>query len=290
MSINLIENRFKLYSIHSKQDELNAFKEIIQEIALSILSQTDFFRHAVFQGGTCLRIIYGLPRFSEDLDFILQKPDTNFIWQPYLDKMKMAFEAYGLHLEVHDRSKANNTVKKAFIKQDSFGQVLTLTYPLNPSDKQKAEIKFEIDTNPPLGSLLEIKYIDFPTPSSIILQDMSSLFAGKCHALLCRDHTKGRDWFDFIWYVSRKTKLNYTFLKNALYQTGPWENLKLNIDGYWIIEQLTTKVNSINWNEAKKDVSKFLKGKEAESLNIWGTPLFLSTIDKLSSYLFIEHP
>lgn len=283
--MSLVENRFQQYSIQSKQDELNAFKEIVQEIALFVLSQTDFFKQAAFQGETCLRIMYGLPRFSEDLDFILQKNNQNFVWQPYLDKMKTEFEAYGLHLEVQDRSKANNIVKKAFIKEDSFGQILTLTYPLSPEDKQKAEIKFEIDTCPPVGSILETKFIDFPTSSSITLQDMPSLFSGKCHALLCRKFIKGRDWFDFIWYVSRKVPLNFAFLKNALYQSGPWQDKVLNINRDWIIEQLQVKVNSINWDEAKLDVAKFLRRKEAENLKIWGTSLFISTIDKFSNYL-----
>jgi hypothetical protein len=284
VSIHIIEARLQQYTIQSKQDELNALKEIIQEIALSILAQSDFFRKAAFQGGTCLRIIYGLPRFSEDLDFILQKTNPDFVWQPYLDTMQHEFEAYGLNLEAHDRSKSSNTVKKAFIKEDSFGKVLNLHYPRNLSDKQKVEIKFEVDTRPPTGSGLERKFIDFPIPSSITLQDMPSLFSGKCHALLCRDHIKGRDWFDFIWYVARKSKINYTFLKNALYQTGPWEGQELNIDKDWLIEQLITKINNIDWHKAKLDVEKFLRPKEAQSLNIWGAPLFLNTVDKLSQY------
>lgn len=285
MSIALIEDRLRQYSIKSKQEEFNAIKEIMQEIALAALSRTEFFKHAVFQGGTCLRILYGLPRFSEDLDFILREANSFFVWKPYLDNMRMEFEAYGMQLDVQDRSKAESTVKKAFIKEDSFGKILTLTYPRDVADVQKIQIKFEIDTHPPEGCLIETKYVDFPYSFSVTLQDMSSLFSGKCHALLCREYTKGRDWFDFIWYVARKAPLNTLFLKNALYQTGPWQGETITVDKSWVLNQLRDTVNKINWEKAKQDVIRFLKPREAESLNVWGTSFFLNTVEKLAGYL-----
>lgn len=285
MSLALIESRLQGYSIQSKQDELNAIKEIIQEIALAALSRTEFFKYAMFQGGTCLRIVYALPRFSEDLDFILTEANPNFVWKPYLENMKIEFESYGLSLEVEDRSKVNSSVKKAFIKEDSFGKILTLSYKTTASDMQKIQIKFEIDTNPPLGSLVETKYLDFPFPFSVVLQDMPSLFASKCHAILCRKYTKGRDWFDFIWYVSRKTSLNYEFFKNAINQMGNWSGEKINVNKNWVLEQLENKIEEIDWEMAKQDVIRFLRPREAESLKIWGKPLFLSTIEKLEGYL-----
>ena len=104
-------------------------------------------------------------------------------------------------------SKASVTVKKAFIKEDSFGQVLSLTYPRTKADPQTVLIKLEIDTNPPSGSNFDNHLIDFPITSSVISQDLPSLFAGKLHALLCRAYVKGRDWYDFIWYVTRKNPI-----------------------------------------------------------------------------------
>lgn len=285
MTVSIIENKLKQYQIQSKQDEMNALKEIFQELALAALSRGDFFKHAAFQGGTCLRICYGLQRFSEDLDFILQNPNPNFIWQPYLEKMREEFSAYDLNLETQDRSKVNNNVKKAFIKEDSFGQILNLAYKRNVSDTQKIQIKLEIDINPPKGSLFERTFLDFPFLYAITQQNLPSLFSGKCHALLCRTYTKGRDWFDFIWYVTQKTKLNYSLLQESLNQTGPFEGRNLIIEKNWIITELKRKIHSINWDLAKNDVSGFLKAQDQESLKLWSTDFFSHFVEKLGHYL-----
>lgn len=288
MDIKIIENRLKQYNIHSKQDELNAVKEIMQEIALAALARTNFFRQAAFQGGTCLRILYGLSRFSEDLDFIVLNTVHPFEWKPFLEKMQFEFETYGLHLEIQDRSTVDNAVKKAFIKEDSFGKLLTLMYPRSVSDIQKIQIKLEIDTNPPLGSQVEVKYVDFPYPFSVTVQEPATLFAGKCHAMLCREYVKGRDWFDFIWYVSQKTPINYLFLKNGLVQSGVWKNEMLSVTKDWVIEALNTKIKSIDWDGAKQDVMRFLRPRELESLMLWGVPFFLQAVEKLAAYLSDE--
>lgn len=288
MSTNLIESRLKQYDIRSQQEELNALKEIIQELALAALSRTDFFKIAGFQGGTSLRIIYGLYRFSEDLDFVLIKPDLHFKWDLFLKNIQLEFETYGLHLEVQDRSKVEDTIKKAFLKENSFGQVLTLSFPRKISDIQKIRIKLEIDTRPPEGSQFETKFLDFPYPYSIVMQDLPSLFAGKCHALLCRSYTKGRDWFDFVWYASRKTPINYKLLQNALYQTGPWQNENLKITKQWITTQLKEKIETIDWKYAKDDVIRFLKPREAESLQLWSGSFFINYVEKLEEYLTKE--
>lgn len=286
MSINvIIENKLKEYNIQSKQDEINALKEIFQEIVLCALSRTDFFKYAGFQGGTCLRILYGLPRFSEDLDFILKAPNAHFAWTPLLHSIQTEFLSYNLNLEAKERNSANAAIKTAFLKEDSFGKILNLSYKRNVSDIQKIQIKLEIDTNPALGSEFESQYLDFPFPFTISLQSFPSLFSGKCHALLCRAYTKGRDWFDFIWYVSRKTSLNYVFLQNALIQTGPWKNQNITIDKTWLIKNLKEKILSTDWNSAKKDVENFLRPAELQSINIWSQNFFLNYLNRLEGYL-----
>ena len=118
-----------------------------------------------------------------------------------------------------DRSNIENAVKTAFLKADSEGGMLIIKD--LRTNKPKIKIKLEIDANPPQGSVFEIKYLDFPVPFGIKAQDLSSLVAGKCHALLCRNYTKGRDWFDFIWYVSRNTPINFNLLTQAINQIGP---------------------------------------------------------------------
>ncbi len=282
MDIRVIEDRIRAYNPISKHDELNAFKEISQEIALLALSRAEFFKHAAFQGDTCLQIVYGLPRFSEDLDFILLKPNPQFIWQQYLNEIKLEFDSWGFSLQIKDRSEVNNSVKKAFLKENSFGKVLQLMYTREQSDAQTIQIKVEIDTNPPLGSDFDSKLIEFPTPYSIQAQSLPSLFAGKLHALLCRKYVKGRDWYDFIWYITKNTPINYTFLKQALLQQGPWTHEQnMIVDRQWICEELTKKVNSIDWEQARRDVEVFLKPRELESLKLWSPYFFAHFIEKI---------
>jgi predicted nucleotidyltransferase component of viral defense system len=203
-------------------EEEQAIREITQEVALAALGRTDFFKHAVFQGGTCLRIFYGLNRFSEDMDFILKEPDRSFELKPHVHALTDELTAYGYNIEVADRSKMDVTVRKAFLKDDSIGKVLQLNYGSQTGLLRKIRIKFEVDTNPPSGSELEIKYHDFPFVSSVVVQDKPSLFAGKVHALLCRNYIKGRDWYDFLWYTSQGVEINYQFLSSALNQQGTW--------------------------------------------------------------------
>lgn len=163
----------------------------------------------------------------------------------------------GLELNVLDRSEVPGVVKRAFLKEKSFGKLFQLKHKFLPSDKQSIKIKLEIDVNPPSGSAYEIQYLDFPYPFPILLQDMPSLFADKCHSLLCRKYNKGRDWFDFSWYISKKTKINYKFSENALIQTGPFKNTNIKVNSNWIIETLKFKIKEINWETIKMDIDPF---------------------------------
>jgi predicted nucleotidyltransferase component of viral defense system len=278
MEIKIIEERIKEYRPNGKEEELNSFKEIVQEIILAALSRAEFFKHAAFQGGTCLRIVHGLNRFSEDLDFLLFQPDPGFKWNRFLHEIELEFKGYGFRLEVKDRSKAEDPVKKAFHKEQSFGQVLKLIYERSRADVQVVNIKLEIDTNPPMGSLFESKVISFPEPYSIVVQDLPSLFAGKVHALLCREYTKGRDWFDFVWYTSRKTEINLLNLRNALFQQGPWMGMELRIDNSWVNEKLKEKIETIDWEVAKKDIQPFLRERQLRTLDLWNKDFFLGLI------------
>jgi predicted nucleotidyltransferase component of viral defense system len=285
MKIKIIEERLKEYAPVSQQDELHALKEIAQEIALCALARANFFKHAAFQGGSCLRIIHGLNRFSEDLDFLLFAPDATFVWEPYLKALQLEFSLYDLDVQVIDRSKADHAVKMAFLKDSSFGKVLLLRHPRGKSDKQTIQIKFEIDTNPPLGSSFETNFVDFPFAFSIVTQDVPSLFASKCHALLCRPYTKGRDWFDFTWYVSKRVVPNYIHLQNALEQVGPWQGQRVSVSPEWLIAQLRNKISEITWKDAKADAENFLRPRERESLNVWNKEFFLATTNKLANVL-----
>lgn len=282
MSIKIIQERFDDYHCSSQQEEENALREITQEVALAALSRGDFFKKAVFQGGTCLRIFYSLERYSEDLDFMLKNADQNFSFEPYIKNMAMEFQSYGYHLEVIDRSKAEDIVKKCFLKDDSLGKVLNVTHFKGVTNMRKIKLKLEVDTNPPANSGFENKFLDFPFPFSVTMQDMPSLFAGKSHALLCREYTKGRDWYDFIWYIRRRIKMNWEFLSSAINQQGLWKGLNLKADRTWYIGEMAKRIEQIDWKAAKEEMARFLKPSAIAGLNLWGKEFLLDRLQKLS--------
>ena len=283
MSVQVIQEKLLSYHCQTILEQENALKEIAQEIALMSLSRAGFFRVAAFQGGTCLRILYGLERFSEDLDFVLEKPDKTYDWEVYVKSMQHEFSAYGYKLEVTNKSKTEKAVRSAFLKADSEGGILVLKDAR--TNRPKLQIKLEIDTNPPEGSTYDLKYLDFPLPYSIQTQDLPSLFASKSHALLCREYAKGRDWFDFLWYVSRNTLINFTLLQNALHQKGPWEKKDILVTKDWFLQELKTKIIKMNWSDARKDVARFLRPRELLTLDLWSKEFFLSRVDKMVTYL-----
>ena len=284
MSVKIIQERLDSYHCQSQQEEEFALKEIMQEIALAALARTDFFKFASFQGGTALRIIYSLERFSEDLDFICMKPNRDFRWPTYLKNLELEFQTYGIEIKVEDRSKGDEAVQKAFLKDDSMGKILVLKHRGREGRPGLIRVKFELDTNPPAGSRSETKYIDFPFPAAVAVQDPPSLFAGKSHALLCREYTKGRDWYDFLWYVARKTPINFEFLSSACDQQGPWKGQKIVIGKEWYLEGLEKKIKITDWEEAKRDVARFLRPKELQSLELWSQEFFRDRLEKMKEH------
>jgi len=287
MSVDIVRQKLLAYQCQTVLDQENALKEISQEIALMALSRAGFFRVAAFQGGTSLRILYGLERFSEDLDFVLENPDPHFEWGKYINNMREEFNAYGYGLEVQDR-KSEKAIRTAFLKADSSGGMLVINDLRTNSPKLR--IKLEIDTNPPSGSDYELKYLDFPLPYSIKSQMLPSLFASKSHALLCREYVKGRDWYDFSWYVSKKTPINFSLLTHAIDQAGPWKHKNIMVDLDWFTAELTKKVLRIDWEAEKKDIARFLRPKELPGLDVWSKEFFIDRIDKLKIYLSKDRP
>ncbi len=281
MSVKIIQDRLDGYGCRSSLEEEHALREITQEIALAALGRTDFFQKVGFQGGTCLRVFHGLNRFSEDLDFALQKPDASFGLKPYLDALGKELLAYGYGLEMEDRSKVDQAVRLAFVKDDSLGNLLRLNYKPASGPLRKLRIKLEVDTNPPGGATFETKYMDFPFPSAACVFDLPSLFAGKVHALLCREYLKGRDWYDFAWYTARRTSVNFAMLSAALTQMGPWKGLPVQADRAWCVTQLRSKIQATDWKHAREDVRRFVKPNELPSLELWSRDFFLAQTDKL---------
>ena len=282
--IELLQERLARYKAADPVQQEQALKEILQELTLYALWRAEFFELAAFQGGTCLRILYGLPRFSEDLDFILKAPDPGFRWSGVLSRVTDVLAEFGVAAELVDRSRADRAVQMAMIKDDSLGGQLELQF-MDAAPLRKLRVKLEVDTNPPAGSGWDQRFHDFPTDFVVAVQDLSSNFALKLHAILCRPYMKGRDWFDFLWYIRRSVLPNLAHLKHALEQAGPFSGQDLNVSADWLEQALTAKIASLDWSEAVRDVEPFLSPLERRSLAVWGAPLFHERAQKLCGLL-----
>jgi len=279
--IDLIQKRLAEYHPGGPLDEENALKEIVQEIILFALWRADFFEVAAFQGGTSLRILHGMNRFSEDIDFILQEPNPEFQWRPYLDKIAETCEEFGIAPEALDKQRMDSNVKAALIKDTSIANQLNLRF-YNQRPEKKLTIKLELDANPPAGSDFEYTYLSFPVDYEVCHQDLSSNFALKLHALLCRPWLKGRDWYDFNWYIAQGISPKIELLNNALVQYGPWKGQDIDVDRAWLIDTLRDKMTSIDWRDAAADVERFLKPIEQKSLSLWNDRFFLHKLERLN--------
>lgn len=279
--IDLIQDRLRANKTTNRLEEENATKEILQEIALYSLWRANFFDVALFQGGTSLRILHGLPRFSEDLDFMLVEPNPEFNWQPYLDTLIESFAEYGLISEALPKGNMEQRIRKAVIKDSSVTNQLDLSFAGRNPD-QKIKIKLEIDVEPPADSGEERSFLDFPLDHEVRHQDLSSNFALKIHALLCREFLKGRDWYDYAWYIAKNVAPNLKHLQAALRQYGPWsQDQGLHVDMDWLNTALSEKISSIDWDQAREDVRPFLRSREAASLQLWNEEFFKSKLERL---------
>jgi len=283
MIIDVLKTKIEEYSPKETLEQENVLHEIIQHYVLASLSRSGIFSEVIFHGGTCLRIVSGTNRFSEDLDFLVKAPNPEFRWQKYLDRVGEDCAQEGIDFELIDKSKISTVVQKAFLKTDSIGKILSLNLPFDRRNVKKIRIKLEIDTNPPAGSKFETSYITFPSIAPLTTQTLESGFANKIHALLCRSYTKGRDWYDFVWYVSHKIQPNFTLLQNAVFQQGPWAGEVLNVTKEWFENTLENTIRTIDWNIAQQDVMRFLPHNEQRGIQEWSVDFFLYQLSKMKT-------
>lgn len=276
----IIQQRLDASGAANAIEEEQALREIIQEVALYALWRVDFFAVAAFQGGTSLRILHGLQRLSEDLDFILREPAPDFAWPAYLEKMLDVLGEYGIEAEALPRGRLDKAVQTAVIKDRSVVSQLTLSF-YRGHPGRKLRVKLEIDVDPPDGSMWTYSYLDFPADFEVCHQDLPSNFALKIHALLCREFVKGRDWYDFNWYVKQGVSPNLLLLSNALMQAGPWAGQNIGVDMQWLKVALAEKIDGIDWKQASEDVAPFLRAAEQESLKLWSGRFFGDRLARL---------
>ena len=275
-----IEQMLKAYKAENLYERKNAIKEIMQEVILCGLSRAGFFNKAAFYGGTALRIFYGLDRFSEDLDFSLTSPDPDFDLEVYFPTLIKEVRAFGLNVQITKKEKTiESDIHSAFVKGNTLEYLLLFYHDeasvkgLNPGESIK--IKFEVDTDPPAFATFEHKYRLLPAPYSVKLYDMPSLFAGKIHAVLARawrNRIKGRDLYDYVFYLSHGTPVNLNHLLARLKDSGTIsETDKLTIND--IKGMLRDRFESIDYNQARQDVEPFIR--DTSSLALWNVEFFI---------------
>ena len=287
--MTIIEQMLSNYEITSEADLINALKEVFQEIALLGLYQGGFFEKAAFYGGTALRILHGLPRFSEDLDFTLLEKNSNFNLEKYFDSIIDEFEALGIKIEIAKKEKKDfaSDIASAFLKNGT--AIHTLKIEANNVENilngvhsgKKLKIKFEVDINPPLKFQTESKTLLLPKTFNVITMTLPNLYAGKMHAVLCRkwaSRVKGRDWYDFEWYVKRNTPLNLIHLQERMLESGDLDK-NINLDEKLFKEFMYKRIDELDINGAIKEVSPFIKDKSG--FEFWSKEYFKLLTDSI---------
>lgn len=259
----------------------NTLREVAQKIVLYALSRTSFFRKAAFYGGTCLRIFHNLQRFSEDLDFNITESETDFSWNDYTGECLATLESYGLEAEITSKPEYDTgEIRRRYIKI-ACAELAREYFNKDMFHKdKKVTIKLEVSTWHKEGANYSIELLNAPTLSSVKCHDMPTLFAGKLSAVINRswgNRTKGRDFYDYVYYISLGIKYNLNYIKHSL-------ALSMNIDPETITENtikqwLKERFETVNYEQIMADINPFvLDGNTIQAIN---KDLLLASIDKI---------
>ena len=260
------------YEQTTEQQKLNATFEVNQQIILAGLYNGGFFDEAAFYGGTCLRIFHGLQRFSEDMDFSLLTPNKAFDFSRYFQPIIDEFALVGRKVEITKKDKkAFGKVESAFLKDN------TDVYDVTFQTEKSVKIKIEVDTQPPLKFDTEQKLLLLPKSFMVRCYTLPNIFAGKMHALLYRtwkNRVKGRDWYDFEWYIRHNTPLNFNHLHERTLQFD-----QEDISKELFVEKLNQRLSTADINQVKTDVLPFVRNPK--ELDIWSNDYFLQLASKI---------
>ncbi len=263
------------YDMTTEQQQRNAIFEANQQVILAGLADGGFFNHAAFYGGTCLRIFHGLQRFSEDMDFSLLAPEEDFEFTQYFQPIIDKFAMVGRDVEIRRKDKKHfGKVESAFLKDN------TDVYDVTFQTEKSVKIKIEVDKQPPMGFTTEQKLLLLPQSFMTRCFTLPDLFAGKMHALVYRawkNRVKGRDWYDFEWYIRNRVPLDFRHLKERAMQ---FNNEKISKDSF--LDKLKGHLATADIEQVKADVLPFIK--RPQELEIWSNDYFL----QLASMIVFE--
>ena len=272
MKNDIYDNMLSAYDLYTEQQKRNATFEVNQQVILAGLYNGGFFDVAAFYGGTCLRIFHGLQRFSEDMDFSLLTSNDEFDFTKFFQPIIDEFAIVGREVEIKKKDKKNfGKVESAFLKDN------TDVYDISFQTDKSIKIKIEVDTRPPLNFRTEQKLLLQPHSFMTRCFTLPDLFVGKMHALVYRtwkNRVKGRDWYDFEWYVRHNIPLGFTHLAERALQ---FNNEVIERDAF--ITQLKDRLASANMNQVKSDVLPFVKN--TKELDIWSNDYFVQLADMM---------
>ena len=272
MKNEIYDNMLSAYDVATEQQMRNAIFEVNQQLILAGLYNGGFFDVAAFYGGTCLRIFHGLQRFSEDMDFSLLVPDDKFDFTKYFQPIIDEFAIVGREVEIKKKDKKGfRKVESAFLKDN------TDVYDVSFLTEKSIKIKIEVDTQPSLNFRTEQKLLLQPHSFMTRCFTLPDLFAGKMHALVYRgwkNRVKGRDWYDFEWYVRHNVPLDFAHLAERIRQFNNEE-----IGQAAFMAQLKDRLASANINQVKNDVLPFVRNPK--ELNIWSNDYFVQLADMM---------
>ena len=274
-----VSQMLSAYSCRSIEDHLRALREVLQQIALLGLWRGKFFDKAAFYGGTALRVLYGLDRYSEDLDFSLLRPTSRFELKRYSEGLERELAAFGF--EVHFEpvpKKAPSPVQSAFLKLDTLSQLLVVRTPQQLVERLHRnavlKIRIEVDTDPPPEFETHTRYVLQPIPFAVRTYVLPDLFAGKMHAVLCRRwkrRVKGRDWYDLVWYAAHHPELHLLHLEHRMRQSGDWEG-EAPLEAAAFHERLDRSIQALDVRQARREVEPFVR--YPQSLEVWSKTFF----------------
>ena len=283
-----IRSMMDRYECRSRDDCVKALREILQDVALLGLWRAKFFEHAAFYGGTALRVLHGLDRYSEDLDFSLLKPDESFSLKAYEDAMLREISSFGFDVAFESRRKKRpSAIESAFLKTKTYRQLMVieaaqeLLRGLHPAKSLK--IRLEVDTDPPAGFQTETRYVLQPIPFSVRVYSLPDLFAGKLHAILCRKwktRVKGRDWYDLVWYAGRHPEVRISHLEARMRQSGDYRD-KAPLTPDSLQHLLQQAVDDLDVEQARREVAPFVVDRRA--LDVWSQDFFRQIISRILS-------
>lgn len=261
------------YQPQTPAEKSNAQHEVMQQITLAGLQRGGFFEHAAFYGGTCLRIFHGLRRFSEDMDFTLIEKNPKVHLEDYFPQVIEAFKLTGRDIVIKKKEKKTfGKIESAFLKDN------TDVYDIVFQTEKTTKVKIELDTNPPLGFETEQKPLFKPFSSMVRCVTLPNLFAGKMHALVFRNwktRVKGRDWYDFEWYVANKIPLDFSHLQRRIFEFNGIEMSKEDF-----MENLRERLATTDMDSVLQDVFRFHRAAPHE-LDIWSNQYFLQLADMI---------